>query len=150
VSTGRLLFAVLAVLVFIVDRISKGLVTAYVPFGTEVRVLPGLWITNTLNSGAAFGLAQQGTLIFTIASVAVAAGLVYYVSRNNVSVWAGVLLGLIMGGTVGNGYDRLFHQTVTDFIALHFWPVFNVADAAISTGVALLLVGYLVRSRRAA
>jgi signal peptidase II len=150
VSTGRLLFAVLAVLVFIVDRISKGLVTAYVPFGTERPVLPGVWITNTLNSGAAFGLAQQGTLIFTIASVAVAVGLVYYVSRNSVSVGAGALLGLIMGGTVGNGYDRLFHQTVTDFIAVHFWPVFNVADAAISTGVALLLVGYLVRSRRAA
>jgi signal peptidase II len=150
VSTGRLLFAVLAVLVFIVDRVTKGLVTAYVPYGSEQRVLPGVWITNTLNSGAAFGLAQQGTLIFTIASVAVAAGLVYYVSRNHVGVGAGVLLGLIMGGTVGNGYDRLFHQTVTDFIAVHFWPVFNVADAAISTGVALLLVGYLVRSRRAA
>jgi signal peptidase II len=48
---------------------------------------------------------------------------------------------------VGNGWDRLHDGTVTDFIAVRFWPVFNVADAAISVGVALLLVGYLLRQR---
>lgn len=139
----------LAVLVFIVDRVSKGLVTANVPYGTEREVLPHIWITNTLNSGAAFGVAQNGTPLFLVASVVVAAGLVFYLVRNPVGAWTGALLGLIMGGTIGNGYDRLFHGTVTDFVALHWWPVFNAADAAVSVGVVLLLAGYLVRQRRA-
>lgn len=138
-----------AILVFIVDRVSKGLVTANVPYGTEREVLPYVWITNTLNSGAAFGVAQNGTPLFLVASVVVAAGLVFYLVRNPVGAWTGALLGLIMGGTTGNGYDRLFHGTVTDFVALHWWPVFNAADSAISVGVALLLVGYLVRGKRA-
>jgi len=138
-----------AILVFIVDRVSKGLVTANVPYGTEREVLPYIWITNTLNSGAAFGVAQNGTPLFLVASVVVAAGLVFYLVRNPVGAWTGALLGLILGGTTGNGYDRLFHGTVTDFVALHWWPVFNAADSAISVGVALLLVGYLVRGKRA-
>lgn len=137
--------------VFVLDRVSKGLVVANVPYGTERQVLPFVWITNTHNAGAAFGFAQGGALLllFLVGSIAVSAGLVYYVARTPVSIVTGALLGLIMGGTAGNGYDRLFNQTVTDFVSLHFWPVFNLADSAISVGVALLLAGYLVRSRRA-
>jgi len=55
------------------------------------------------------------------------------------------VLGLILGGTIGNGFDRLVHGTVTDFVNVHFWPVFNVADSAISTGVVLLIASYLIR-----
>jgi signal peptidase II len=141
-----------AVVVFVVDRVTKVLVSANVPVGTEQRVVPGVWITNTHNAGAAFGFAQEGALlaVFLIGSIVVAAGLVYYVARTPVSVAAGALLGLIMGGTLGNGYERLVNHSVTDFIALHFWPVFNVADSAISVGVVLLLLGYLVRSQRSA
>ena len=147
---GRVLFAVVAVGVFVLDRVTKVLVSANVPLGTERQVLPFVWITNTHNAGAAFGVAQEGALltVFLVGSIVVAAGLAYYVVRTPVSAAAGALLGLIMGGTVGNGYERLVERTVTDFIALHFWPVFNVADSAISVGVALLLVGYLVRSQR--
>ncbi len=150
-NAGRALFAVLAVVVFVLDRVTKGVVAGNVPLGTELRVLPFVWITNAHNAGAAFGVAQGGALlaVFLIGSIAVAIGLVYYVARTPVSLAVGALLGLIMGGTVGNGFDRLFNGTVTDFIALHFWPVFNVADSAITVGVALLLAGYLVRSRRA-
>ena len=149
-TPGRLLFVLAAALVFVVDRVTKVLVSANVPVGTEQRVLPFVWITNTHNAGAAFGVAQEGALlaVFLIGSVVVAAGLVYYVARTPVGAAAGVLLGLILGGTVGNGYERLVNHTVTDFIALHFWPVFNVADSAISVGVALLLLGYLVRAQR--
>jgi signal peptidase II len=151
-TPGRLLFAVVAAVVFVVDRVTKVAVSAGVPVGEERQVLPFVWITNTHNAGAAFGVAQEGALLalFLAGSIVVAIGLVYYVVRTPVSAAAGALLGLIMGGTVGNGYERLVNHTVTDFIALHFWPVFNVADSAISVGVALLLLGYLVRSRRAA
>lgn len=144
-SNGRLLFAGLAGAVFVLDRITKGLVAHNVTPGTERAALPGVWITNTQNAGAAFGLAQQGTTIFLFASIVVSIGLLTYAVRNRLSAWNGALLGLILGGTLGNGYDRLFHGSVTDFIALHFWPVFNVADSAISVGVAMLLAGYLLR-----
>lgn len=140
----------MALLVFVVDRVTKVAVSASVPVGTERQVLPFVWITNTHNAGAAFGFAQEGALLalFLVGSIVVSIGLVYYVVRTPVSLAAGALLGLIMGGTVGNGYERLVNHTVTDFIAVHFWPVFNVADSAISVGVALLLLGYLVRSQR--
>jgi signal peptidase II len=143
---------VVAVLVFVVDRVTKGLVAANVPLGTEQPLLPHVWITNTQNAGAAFGVAQGGALLllFSIGSVAVAIALVVYVFRTPVSPWTGVLLGLILGGTVGNGYDRLFLKTVTDFVATHVWPVFNVADASITVGVVLLLAGYFLRPRSAA
>jgi signal peptidase II len=139
-----------ALLVFVIDRVTKVAVSAGVPVGTERQVLPFLWITNTHNAGAAFGFAQEGALLalFLVGSIVVSIGLVYYVVRTPISAVAGVLLGLIMGGTVGNGYERLVNHSVTDFIAVHFWPVFNIADSAISIGVALLLLGYLVRSQR--
>ena len=144
---GRVLVALVAVAVFIADRISKRLVVLNVQSGTERPVLPHVWITNTQNPGAAFGVAPDAAAVFLVASVLVAVGLVFYAVRNPIGTWAGVLLGLILGGTVGNGYDRLLHGTVTDFIALHFWPVFNVADSAISVGVVLLLFGYVIRQR---
>ncbi|HZU15050.1 MAG TPA: signal peptidase II [Candidatus Dormibacteraeota bacterium] len=147
-SPGQLWFALVAVAVVVLDRISKVLVQAYVAPGREVQVLPHLWIANTHNSGAAFGLAPQATLLFLVASVLVSGGLLLYAVRTPMGAWTGAVLGLVMGGTVGNGYDRLVHGTVTDFIALHFWPVFNLADSAISVGVVLLLAGYLRRARR--
>jgi signal peptidase II len=61
-----------------------------------------------------------------------------------ISLWGGVVLGLILGGTIGNGFDRIVYGFVTDFINVHFWPVFNVADSAISIGVVLLIAGNLL------
>lgn len=128
------------------DRITKTLVAAQIPYGTETPVVGHLvGITNVRNSGAAFGIAPAGAWLFLIASVVVAIGLVVYVVRNPGTPWNDAVLGLILGGTVGNGYDRIVHGTVTDFINFHFWPVFNVADSAISIGVVLLIATYVLR-----
>lgn len=142
---------IVALVVFALDRITKSVVAANVPKGTEIPVIGHLvGITNLDNSGAAFGLAPAGTPIFAIASVVVAIGLAIYVARTPGDVRTDAVLGLIMGGTVGNGIDRLIYGTVTDFINVHFWPVFNVADSAVSIGVAALLVGYVLFKPRAA
>ena len=128
------------------DRITKSLVAAQITYGTEVPLLGHLvGITNVRNSGAAFGFAPAGAALFLIASVAVSVGLVVYVARNPGTPWNDAILGLILGGTLGNGFDRIVYGTVTDFVNVHFWPVFNVADAAISIGVALLIATYLLR-----
>ncbi len=135
-----------AVAVFVLDRITKSIVAAQVPYGTEVSLIGhAVGITNVRNSGAAFGFAPAGAGFFLIASVVVAIGLVVYVARNPGNEWTNAVLGLIMGGTLGNGYDRIVYGTVTDFINFHFWPVFNVADSAISVGVVLLIAGYALR-----
>jgi len=140
------IFVIVALAVFIADRLTKSMVASQVPFGTEVSLVDHVvGITNVHNSGAAFGFAPAGAGIFLIASVVVAIGLAVYVFRNSGSEWTYAVLGLIMGGTVGNGYERLVNGTVTDFINFHFWPVFNVADSAVSIGVVLMIAGYLLR-----
>ena len=136
---------------FALDRLTKSLVSANVPFGTEVSVIDHVvGITNVHNSGAAFGFAPAGAAIFLTASVVVSIGLVVYIARNPGDLRTDAILGLILGGTLGNGFDRLAYGTVTDFINFHFWPVFNVADSAISLGVVALLAGYVLRKPNAA
>ena len=145
---GRLAFVVVAVLIFVADRITKDLITANVPFGTEFAAVDHIvWITNIHNSGAAFGLAPAFAIVFLMASVAVSIGLIAYVVTHHNPPAVDAILGLILGGTIGNGYDRIMYGTVTDFIALHFWPVFNVADSAVSVGVVLIALGYFVRAQ---
>lgn len=149
VTPGRIAFFVVAALVFIADRVTKDLVSAQVPYGTEFPVVDHLvWITNIHNSGAAFGLAPAFALVFLLASVAVAIGLVWYVLTHSNSLPVDLVLGLVLGGTVGNGFDRIMFGTVTDFVDTHVWAVFNVADSAVSVGVVLLALGYLVRKPR--
>jgi signal peptidase II len=139
-------FVVVALGVFALDRITKSLVSSNIPYGTEYPVVGRLvGITNVHNSGAAFGVAPALTTIFLMASIVVSIGLVIYVARNPGSLAMDAVLGLIMGGTLGNGFDRIVFGTVTDFINVHFWPVFNVADSAVSIGVVALLAGYVLR-----
>jgi signal peptidase II len=146
VTTGRVLFVLVAIAVFVLDRITKSIVAAQIAYGSEVPVIGHLvGITNVRNSGAAFGVAPSGATLFLIASIVVAIGLAVYVARNPGTPWNDALLGLIMGGTLGNGFDRIMYGTVTDFINFHFWPVFNLADSAISIGVVLMIATYLVR-----
>ena len=136
----------MALAVFALDRLTKTIVGAQVPFGTEVPVIDHVvGITNVHTSGAAFGTAPALAGVFLLASVAVSIGLAIYVFRNHESQFMYTVLGLVMGGTVGNGYERLVNGTVTDWINFHFWPVFNVADSALSIGVALLIAAYVLR-----
>lgn len=146
VAFGRSLFVVVALSVFGLDRLTKTIVGAQVPFGTEVPLIDHVvGITNVHNSGAAFGTAPALAGVYLLASVVVSIGLAIYVFRNHESQFMYTVLGLVMGGTVGNGYERLVNGTVTDWINFHFWPVFNVADSALSIGVALLIAAYVLR-----
>lgn len=97
------------------------------------------------NSGAAFGFAPFGSAFFLAISVVVAIALVAYVVREGGALYTDALLGLVLGGTVGNAYDRVLHGSVTDFFTVHWFPVFNVADSAITVGVILLVLTQLVR-----
>ena len=136
----------MAVLVFAVDRVTKAIVAGSVPLGDEVPAIDHvLWITHVQNSGAACGFAPFGSVFFLVISVVVAIALVVYVAREGGSAYTDPLLGLVLGGTVGNAYDRVLHGSVTDFFTVHWFPVFNVADSAITVGVALLVLSQLFK-----
>lgn len=140
----------IAVAVFALDRITKAIVAASIQIGTEVPAVDHIvWITHIQNSGAAFGVAPFGSVFFLVISIVVSVALVAYVFTQATPAWTAALLGLVLGGTVGNAYDRVLHGSVTDFVTVHWWPVFNVADSAISVGVALLVVASLLRRKPA-
>jgi len=138
--------------VIVLDLLTKSIVSATIPYGTEVPLAGHLvGITNVRNSGAAFGFAPVGPWFFLLASLAVSVGLVIYAMRQPRDLVADGVFGLIVGGALGNSLDRVINGGgVTDFVNFHFWPVFNLADSAISVGVFFLIVGYLIRKPNAA
>ena len=150
-----------AALVFVLDRITKAVIQAHVSLWDSYTVIPGFFsIIHTENPGAAFSLfaASQSEWrsfflvgLSSCAMVLVAALLWQPGGRVAQSRALRIGLALILGGALGNNYDRVFVGTVTDFLdfylgSLH-WPAFNAADLAISIGVGLVILDML-RSRR--
>lgn len=92
------------------------------------------------NTGAGFGILKGQMEILAIISAVVVMGVIYYYHKIPQEKWAQALLGLFLGGVAGNLLDRIFRRYVIDFIDVGFWPVFNIADAAISISVIGLLL----------
>ncbi len=141
----------IAAAVVIVDRITKIYVERHfgVPYGPRQIVDHVLFLTVTRNAGAAFGIFQNFTFGFLVISTLVMIGILIYYWRLPANDWSGRLgLALVFGGAVANAYDRAVKGSVVDFIQVPHWPIFNVADSAVSVGVALLLLGTLWANRR--
>lgn len=101
------------------------------------------------NSGAAFGMFQGAGPVFTVLALIVVTAILYYYPRVEANDWTlRLAMGLQMGGAIGNLIDRLTMGTVTDFISVATFPVFNIADASITVGVIVLLLGAWWRDRR--
>jgi len=142
---------VIAAIVVIFDRITKIYVERHfgVPYGPRQVVDHILYLTVTRNAGAAFGLFQNFTVGFLLISGVVMVAILIYYWRLPSSDWsARVGLALVFGGAIANAYDRGIKGSVVDFIQVPHWPIFNVADSAISVGVVVLLVGTVWRSGR--
>ena len=145
-GTGRrtiLLVALgLALAVFLLDQGLKAIVEGAMRPGESMAVIPDfLSITYIRNDGGAFGILGGSPLVLLIGS-AVAIGFVLWVLLAGQSSRLTTLgCGLILGGAAGNLLDRLSTGEVTDYVHFSFWYVFNAADAAITVGVAALLLG---------
>lgn len=112
-------------------------------------LMPYVRIVHWNNTGAAFGLFKSGGLIFTVIAIVVILAILYYYPRIPAEYVAlRFALTLQLSGAVGNFIDRLIYGTVTDFISLVTFPVFNVADASISIGTAILVASIWVEERR--
>jgi signal peptidase II len=146
---------VLALLVTVFDQWSKLQVLGYFsgPHGA-VSVLPFFNFVLVLNQGASFGLFDQTPLsshIFALVAMGVATFLIIYLAHIRHAISA-VAFGLLIGGAIGNAIDRLRIGAVVDFLDFHafgfHWPAFNIADSAVVTGVALLLLQSLVFDKK--
>src|SRR5262249_11740407 len=132
--------------VLVVDRLTKIAVQRWIPVNQSRPLIDQLvFLTHTQNSGAAFSMGNGfGGFFLAFAAVA-AVGVWYAYRRGPPGGWpTRVALGLVLGGALGNAVDRLLTSSVTDFIDVRIWPVFNVADSCIVVG-ALLLVWRLSR-----
>lgn len=149
-TSGRFTKAVILLLtalaILVADQVTKALVVANLAIGERTPLLGDLvQIWHAQNRGAAFSLFQGGTIIFLVVSV-LSIGMVAYFHRTlrDRSPWLHVVLGVVLGGTLGNFTDRLRQGYVTDWLSVGFgdtrWPTFNVADSSVVVGIGILVI----------
>ncbi len=156
VAARRLLIPVVAAAVLAADQVTKTWALDHLQLGQPRHVIGPTNLLLTYNTGAAFGLGRGITPIVVAAVVVLIVWLLAASRRaSRAASWPmAVGLGLLLGGALGNLGDRLFRHPrgfpggVVDFIqAVSWWPVFNVADAAIVVGVIVLVLAYWARDR---
>ena len=145
-SSPRAAFFITALVVVTLDQLSKLWVRAEIAPGESIPDSGFFCLSHVQNSGAAFGLFQDQTLILTLASLVGIAIILYIFSISGKlppldNIRGKIALGLVFGGTVGNLIDRLSLGYVTDFIDIGLWPIFNIADSAVNIGI--ISLGYL-------
>ena len=143
-----------ASVVIALDQWTKWLVRTNIEFGAQWLPAGLSWlspyarIVNWSNSGAAFGMFQNGNLVFTTLAIIVIGAIVYYYPQVETEDWTLKLaMGLQLAGAAGNLIDRLKVGKVTDFISIGVFPVFNIADSSITVGVIVLLLGVWIKER---
>jgi len=148
---------VIAGLIVAIDQWTKELVrdnlvigATWLPRGLE-WLSPYARIVNWFNTGAAFGMFQSGSMVFTVLAFIVIGAIIYYFPQVDRHDWTlRLAMSMQLAGAIGNLVDRLIHAgKVTDFISVGTFPVFNVADASISTGTVILLLGVFFQERAA-
>jgi signal peptidase II len=139
------LFIGVPIVVVIADQLAKAWLTGFLAPGQAVDVVGDLIrLVHSQNRGGLFGLLQGQAPVFAILSLGVIALIVLYHARSPRDVWLSLTLGLLLGGAIGNLIDRLRVGYVVDFVDAGIgslrWYTFNVADAAISASLVLLIV----------
>jgi signal peptidase II len=141
------LMGLIALAVIALDQLVKVIVRATIDQGQVVELFAGINLVHTINTGIAFSLFSGSTgliAVLTLVAIAVIAiVLVAYAGQHKLVPIGG---GLLLGGSIGNLIDRISRDGVTDFIAIGPWPPFNVADIAITSGAALLVLALILSS----
>lgn len=149
-----MIYYIIAVLIVAFDQLTKWLVVSNMEVRESIPIIENvLYLTSHRNAGAAFGILQGQMWLFYIATVAVAAVIVYMIKTQlNGSRWYGTALGLILGGAVGNFIDRVLEGAVVDFIDVYIfnynYPIFNIADMALVTGVIMVIIHVFLEEKR--
>ncbi|MGA6982362.1 MAG: signal peptidase II [Candidatus Sulfotelmatobacter sp.] len=149
-NSARVLYLLIAGIIVSLDRLSKHLIAQRIALYTHIQVIPGFFrITHTENTGAAFSMFADSTgpwktaLLVGFSVVALLVVSVLLWKNDPRHMITGIGLSLIMGGALGNLWDRLARGRVIDFLLVYVkqyqWPVFNLADSAIVVGAGLLI-----------
>jgi signal peptidase II len=146
----------IAALIIALDQWTKWLVRSNIPAGQSWLPDSLLWlspyarIVHWYNKGAAFGIFQEGSMVFTVLAFIVSAAIIYYYPQVSSQDWPlRLAMSMQLGGALGNLIDRLTIGHVTDFISIGTFPVFNIADSSISVGCVVLLLGVWWQERNA-
>ncbi len=153
-NRARTAHFLLALIVILLDRWTKHLAATRIRLYAHIQIIPGFFrLTHTENTGAAFSLFadspshwKTGLLIaFSATAMVVVAGLLWRQARPLTTT--GIALSLILGGAIGNLWDRVASGRVVDFLLFYIkhyeWPVFNLADSSIVIGASLLVIEIL-------
>jgi signal peptidase II len=145
VQRWRTLLSV-AWLVWILDLATKAWAVSELANREPVKIIGSFFqLTFVRNPGAAFSFASNATLFLSIFGIIVAVGVIYFAPKITSKGWS-IVLGLVLGGVLGNLMDRIFREPsflrghVIDWLQLPNWPVFNIADSAIVVAAALAMI----------
>jgi signal peptidase II len=150
-------YLLLALLVIVLDQVTKVAVLERFEPGERLSIIPGFFdLTLLFNRGAAFSFlaGHDGwqRWFFVMIAVGASAFIVHLLLRHGHQRLFSFALGLILGGAIGNVIDRLIYGQVVDFLLFHqgswYFPAFNVADSAITVGAVLLILDELLRMKR--
>ncbi len=143
------MFYLSALLVFLFDRILKSIISARISPVGSIPLIKGFFnLTYVRNTGVAFGLFPGQRIILILIGVLICALVVYYQARSgNQNLFLSFCLALILGGSLGNLFDRIFFGYVIDYVDFRVFPVFNFADAAINAGVLLIIATFILERK---
>src|SRR5271169_6533667 len=159
-NSARAFYLLIALVVVLLDHWTKRMAAQRISLYSHIQVIPGFFsLTHTENTGAAFSLFADSNahwkaamlIAFSVIALMVVSVLLW--KNDNAHMATGVGLSLIMGGALGNLWDRLARGRVVDFLLFYVkryqWPVFNLADSAIVVGAGLLVLEILFHKANA-
>ncbi len=132
----------------ILDQISKLLIVSKLPPGESKTIIKKFfYITHVNNTGAAWGMFSNNTILLIIISILFTGFFIYFIEHNKLKLYEEISSGLILSGIIGNMIDRIFRRYVVDFLNFYIfgydYPVFNIADTFIVVGVIVLCIFYI-------
>ena len=145
------IYYLLAILIVALDQLTKWLVVKNMELGERISLMdPTLGLLSHRNRGAAWGMLEGQMWLFSIVTIIVVIGILYYFHKEaKGKPLFQISLMVLLGGTLGNFFDRIYRGEVVDFVDVlipvinYDFPIFNIADAALTIGVIMLVVGIL-------
>ena len=151
-----ILYYLFALVIIAIDQWTKWLVVKNMELGEQIELLsPYVSLFSHRNKGAAWGMLEGQMWLFYIVTILVVGGIIYFFHKEaKSSKLLSVSLMFLLGGALGNFIDRLFRKEVVDFVDIlipvinYDFPIFNVADAALTVGVVLMILHVLLDEKK--
>ncbi|HEY4554628.1 MAG TPA: signal peptidase II [Bacillaceae bacterium] len=149
-----MVYYLIALFVVALDQLTKWLIVHNMDLGERIRVMEGFfYITSHRNRGAAWGMLEGKMWLFYIITVIVAGAIIYYMQTEaKGKPLFQFSLAFVLGGAIGNFIDRLFRKEVVDFLDTYIFgydfPIFNIADSALTIGVILLFIHMILEDKK--